>query len=242
MSNRIPWLPGAKAPIKSHAPWLAMVLVVIVLAAMFAARTHVPEGLGEGWASVQVLSSKGRDRLEQLQHRYGFVPDFSLIERSGSKLDLAKLRGKIWIADFIYTTCPDTCPLQTAEMARLQEEWKGVPNLELVSFSVDPERDTPRALSLYAKRFHADPKRWLFASGTEEQTRRVVEDGFRLAVASLPNGTTAGIIVHSPRFVLVDRQSRIRGYYDSQDPSALRRLRRDVATLLRDGAEPRDLF
>jgi cytochrome oxidase Cu insertion factor (SCO1/SenC/PrrC family) len=75
------------------------------------------------------------------------VPQFSLIERSGKTTTLADLRGTIWIADFIYTTCQDTCPLQTAEMAQLQEQWKDKPGLKLVSFSVDPEKDTTEGSS-----------------------------------------------------------------------------------------------
>src|SRR5215468_12769433 len=85
--------------------------------------------------------------LEGLQ-RYGSVPQFSLIERSGKTTTLADLRGTIWIADFIYTTCQDTCPMQTAEMAQLQEHWKDRAGLKLVSFSVDPKRHSRSALPL----------------------------------------------------------------------------------------------
>jgi protein SCO1/2 len=170
--------------------------------------------------------------LEGLQ-RYGSVPQFSLVERSGKATSLADLRGSIWIADFIYTTCKDTCPMQTAEMAQLQEHWKDRAGLKLVSFSVDPEKDTTAVLSRYADRYKADAQRWLFLTGAKEEIGRLVQEGFRLSAVALPgDGNVSSVIMHSPRFVLIDKQAQIRGYYDSRDPQALQRLKADVATLI----------
>jgi cytochrome oxidase Cu insertion factor (SCO1/SenC/PrrC family) len=163
--------------------------------------------------------------------RYGAVPDFILLERSSKSARLGDLRGAIWIADFIYTTCTDTCPLQSAEMAKLQEQLAGSA-IKLVSISVDPEKDTPQVLSLYADRYKADPHRWLFLTGGKDQIRRLVQEGFRLSAASAGGSAETGVILHSPRFVLVDKESQIRGYYDSRDLQALQRLKKDVATLL----------
>jgi protein SCO1 len=170
--------------------------------------------------------------LEGLQ-RYGSVPQFSLVERSGKTTTLADLRGSIWIADFIYTTCQDTCPMQTAEMAQLQEQWKDRAGLKLVSFSVDPEKDTTTVLSRYAERYKADAQRWLFLTGAKEEISRLVQEGFRLSAVALPgDGNVGSVIMHSPRFVLIDKQAQIRGYYDSRDPEAIQRLKNDVATLI----------
>ena len=170
--------------------------------------------------------------LEGLQ-RYGSVPQFSLIERSGKTTTLADLRGTIWIADFIYTTCQDTCPMQTAEMAQLQEHWKDRVGLKLVSFSVDPEKDTTEVLSRYANRYKADSQRWLFLTGAKEEISRLVQEGFRLsAVALSSEGKKDSVIMHSPRFVLIDKAAQIRGYYDSRDPQAIQRLIKDAASLM----------
>jgi protein SCO1/2 len=169
---------------------------------------------------------------------HGLVPEFSLIDSNGKTIRMADLRGKIWIADFIYTTCTDTCPLQTAEMAKLQERWINEHDLKLVSFSVDPERDTPQALSDYAKRFKADANSWLFLTGGKEQIAALVQNGFRLAAMPAPGvGSDGGVILHSPRFVLVDKGTMIRGYYDSRDATALERLKRDVTSLLQKEKE-----
>ena len=111
---------------------------------------------GLGLALGTFLWSKLRPhdgyRLSQAQSLdglsdFGLVPEFSLTERNGRAITLADLRGKFWIADFIYTSCTDTCPLQSAAMAKLQEQWSKQPDVKLVSFSVDPERDTPQVLA-----------------------------------------------------------------------------------------------
>jgi protein SCO1 len=166
--------------------------------------------------------------------RQNAAPFLTFVARaSGKQVSLADLRGKIWIADFIYTHCTDTCPLQTADMAKLQDRWLKEPKVELVSFSVDPEHDTPQVLSRYAGRFKADPKRWLFLTGHRPEVVRLVENGFHLAVASASSRAHGGaVILHSPRFVLVDQQGQIRGYYNNSDPKAMQRLHQDLASLL----------
>lgn len=163
-------------------------------------------------------------------NEYGAVPEFSLLERNGKRISLTELRGSIWIADFIYTSCTDTCPLQTAEMAKLQNEFLTKPGVNLVSFSVDPDKDTPPVLADYSERFNADRNRWLFLTGDKKQITALVQNGFHLSAATAPDD--AELILHSPRFVLVDRQAQIRGYYDSRDQAALHRLRRDLSTLV----------
>jgi len=166
--------------------------------------------------------------------QYGVVPDFKLSERGGSDVKLAQLRGKIWIADFIYTTCTDTCPLQTAAMAKLQKEFAAQANVQFVSVSVDPERDTPQVLSAYADKYEADRQRWYFLTGQRDQVIKLIRDGFHLSVAALrDSGEANGMIPHSPRFVLIDQQAQIRGYYDSRAMDSMARLRNDIATLLK---------
>jgi protein SCO1 len=174
------------------------------------------------------FGGSSRSSLEEMS-QYGSVPQFSLTERSGKTIGLEQLRGTIWIADFIYTDCQDTCPLQSAEMARLQDELSAQKAVKLLSFSVNPDKDTPSVLSQYADRFKASSDRWLFLTGRQEEIKSLVQDGFRLSVASA--SSDPGVILHSPRLVLIDRQAQIRGYYDSRDNEALQRLRRDVAIL-----------
>jgi protein SCO1/2 len=184
---------------------------------------------------------------------YGEVPDFALAERSGRAITRADLVGKVWLATFVYTQCTETCPLQSAQVARLQAEFSREPDVRFVSITVDPERDTPAVLARYAERYGADPVRWLFLTGDKRAIYRLAKEGFRLGVvdpddpgssASLlrlvtPTSAWAthgskGLVMHSSRFVLVDRQVRIRAYHLPGDEASLDRLRRNLRTLLRE--------
>ena len=168
---------------------------------------------------------------------FGPVPEFSLIERSGTSVRLGDFAGKVWIVNFIYTTCTTTCPLQSAAMAKLQSSLDPREKVQLVSITVDPKRDTPEVLSRYADRFGADPDRWLFLTGKKKAIYQLALQGFRLSVAPAPNNTQKGDndFLHSSRLVLVDGGAKIRGYYPGNDPEALRRLTRDVKLLVNQG-------
>ena len=169
--------------------------------------------------------------LEGLR-KFGAVPDFALTERSGRTLALSDLRGKIWLADFIYTACKDTCPLESASMAQLQNDL-GSEGFKLVSFSVDPARDTPAVLSRYADLFHADPARWFFLTGNKNDIYRLVQEGFHLSAIPIDDSThVEGEVFHDAHFILVDGAAQIRGYYESNDPAALKRLAADAKKLL----------
>ena len=154
------------------------------------------------------------------------VPNFSLTNQQGEPLGLSDMAGKIWVADFIFTNCPTICPAMTQEMARLQSEFVADP-VYFVSFSVDPERDTPRVLSRYAAAYGADDRRWHFLTGDKTKIYQLAEQGFSLAA-----GHKGSEILHSPRFVLVKADGDIHDFYDSRSGPAMLRLRRDVKTLL----------
>ena len=169
--------------------------------------------------------------LERLA-RYGSAPDFALVERSGRPVSAQDLRGRVWIADFFYTKCKDTCPLQSRAMAALQADLKAYGDLRSVSITVDPLTDSAALLSQYAERYGAHPERWLFLTGEPKEIRRIVQEGFRLSAAPVDGETPDPVVFHSARFVLVDRNGEIRGYYDSNDPRALKRLRENARSLL----------
>jgi len=162
----------------------------------------------------------------------GVVPSFSLTERAGTPLRSDDLAGHVWVADFVFTRCPDFCPALTARMAGLQKTLPpGSDPIRLVSFSVDPAHDAPEVLRDYATRAGARES-WLFVTGARDALAALLRDGFKVAYAD--DGPPASPITHSDRFVLVDRELRIRGYYHGTDPADLARLARDAAAL-RDG-------
>jgi protein SCO1 len=160
---------------------------------------------------------------------YSAVPDFSLTERSNRPITRADLNGKVWVADFIFTQCGGICPTMSSNMEKLQERLPK--EVMLISFSVDPTNDTPEVLTEYAKRYNAEPERWLFLTGDSEAMQKLSVDGFKLALDPT-SGTEAEPITHSSRFALVDRQGNIRGYYGMDNPDTLDRIVGDVKNLL----------
>jgi protein SCO1/2 len=157
------------------------------------------------------------------------VPDFTLTERSAREVKNQDLAGKIWIADFVYTSCGGMCPIMSEKMRKLQDTLPA--EIRLVSFSVDPDVDTPAVLTEYARKFGADPNRWLFLTGSRESLFKLSKEGFKLAVDD-SGGTELEPITHSSRFALVDQHGRIRGYYSMEEPSELAHLIKDAKSLL----------
>lgn len=163
----------------------------------------------------------------------GELPSFRLVERNGMPYGSAELRGHVWVANFIFTTCPDICPALTAQMRRLDDLLGGDERPERVSISVDPARDTPEVLRRYAER-HGVGSDWVFLTGERQAIASLLKDGFHVAFAD--DGPPSEPITHSDRLVLVDPALRIRGYYHGRLDEDLARLVRDVRALRVEGA------
>ncbi len=160
---------------------------------------------------------------------FGDIPPFDLVAQNGQPFHSQVLAGKIWVADFIYTTCPGPCPRMTSEMREVQDALLQVPDVRLVSFTIDPANDTPPVLTDYAKMHGASPEMWFFLTGPVPTLQMLDRDAFKL-------GNIDGTLQHSTRFVLVDRQGRIRAYYDTSEPSAIQKVISDVRALARERA------
>jgi cytochrome oxidase Cu insertion factor (SCO1/SenC/PrrC family) len=162
---------------------------------------------------------------------YGTVPIFQLTNQDGQSFGSVQLRGKIWIADFIYTTCPGPCPMISSRMSELQKPLEKT-DVHLVSFTVDPAKDTPAVLRQYAEKLNAQPGRWDFLTGPQPIIYELSRDGFKLAVSD--GRDDAGLPVHSTRMILVDRHGDIRGYYNAAEADGLTKLVADTTHLLRE--------
>jgi protein SCO1/2 len=156
----------------------------------------------------------------------GGLPAFTLTDQRGQPFGSRELAGKVWVADFIFTSCQAACPLLTERMAEVGKRAHHLgPDFHLVSISVDPERDTPERLAAYAARYGANPIAWSFLTGPEQAIQATVVDGFKVgagkerAAGASGDGGSAGPgfweIFHGEKLVLVDRQLRIRGYFDA---------------------------
>jgi cytochrome oxidase Cu insertion factor (SCO1/SenC/PrrC family) len=176
---------------------------------------------------------------------YWSAPAFALVDQNGDTLHSADLRESIWLASFVFTHCTDFCPRVTQEMARLRDSLRAQRLLgrtvRLVSFSVDPARDTPEVLHAYAATFGGSPaSEWAFLTGSPpERVLRMIEEGFHLTARLLPAGpadTIAGYqVMHSMRIALVDRQGRVRGTYQATEADAMESLRADLRWLVKEG-------
>ncbi|MGM0577301.1 MAG: SCO family protein [Myxococcota bacterium] len=171
----------------------------------------------------------------------GEVPEFELVDQDGDAFGLDGLEGDVWVASFIFTTCTTTCPMVTGAMADLAErvERAGVP-VEQVSVTVDPETDRPEVLREYAQKYDVDFDRWHFLTGSEEDIRALVVDGFGTAMGEKkPIDANVYDIAHTTRLVLVDDLGRIRGYYSSTDDGVDEMFHRAQHVLREAGEEGR---
>jgi cytochrome oxidase Cu insertion factor (SCO1/SenC/PrrC family) len=167
-----------KITTKSGPPRLRLPYILGLLAAVLAVS------LAAGW---MWYFTHGRPRqvapspLQGLQV-FGSLPDFSLTERTQRTVTRADLLGAVWVANFIYTRCTDTCPLQSARMAALQRDFPEERGLRFLSITVDPKRDTPAVLAKYAAGYAADRDRWWFLTGDKPTIYALIQEGFQLSV------------------------------------------------------------
>ncbi len=189
-----------------------------------------------GLVAVAGLAVMWRAQAAVELPRLGEVPAFRFTDQAGHDFASSSLDGRVWVVDFVFTSCGEVCPRMTEEMARLQTYLvnRALP-VALVSISVDPERDTPARLSEYALRFHARPERWTFLTGPAQAVEDAVVHGFKQTMTR-EKDQDGFTILHGTRFVLVDGKRQIRGYYDSSDAASLAALQRDFGALA-DGAE-----
>jgi len=177
-----------------------------------------------GFACLLVLTGCARQAPLPV---YGHVPKFVLTSQTGAPFDSSSLAGKIWVADFFFTTCLGPCPRMSAEMHSVQKRIADLPDVRLVSFTVDPEHDQPPVLAAYAQKFRAAPGRWFFLTGSRDSLNALDHDTFKM-------GAVDGSFVHSTLFALVDRRGFIRGYYHTEDGESLDPLISAIRSLAKE--------
>jgi protein SCO1/2 len=206
---------AARAVVARPAAWFALIGALAAWPVVWALRADVPP-------PPPVL---------------GTLPAFELTDQDGRPFGSRDLEGRVWVASFIFTRCETVCPAITRQVARVQARTRSLePALHLVSFSVDPEWDTPGRLAAYARAYRASPRMWTFLTGPTEAVRETVERGLRVSMGRDPDVPGPAGISHGTHLVLVDGAGRIRGYYDPEAPDAVDRVVRDAALLV-DRAE-----
>jgi protein SCO1/2 len=195
--------------------WLALLAIPAAWPVIWSLKTPVPPKL-------PVLAS---------------IPAFRLTDQAGRPFGTTELEGKAWVASFIFTRCATICPAITAKMARIQDRTRNLgAAFHLVSFSVDPEFDTPERLAAYARAHRASPRLWSFLTGPDAEVKQAVVSGLKIAVGreKSDDGRLDGIF-HGSHLVLVDQRGRVRRYYDSDDRDVVEQVVRDAGLLANRG-------
>ena len=187
-------------------PWVYVIAFVIIIALIAVMQ---PDGAEEELPII------------------GKIPAFDLVDQNSKQFTLKNLEGNVWLADFIFTTCSGPCPIMTERMGMVQHDLLEIEKLKFVSFTVNPDYDTPEVLKKYAQRFDADVSSWSFVTGKYDQIQELIADGFKM-------GDTEEIVFHSTRFALVDHEGNLRGYYSGTEPAKHEILTRDIQTLIND--------
>lgn len=173
---------------------------------------------------------------------YHTIPPFSLTSQDNRTITEKDLQGRIYVADFFFTTCGTICPKMTKQMVRLNWKLKdhAFSDVMLVSHTVDPETDTPAVLKKYAASHEADEKRWIFLTGDKQQIYELGVNGYLISASE--DVLAPGGFLHSEKFVLVDKKGRIRGFYDGTSTEEVDKLADDIKLLLKEEKiEARDL-
>ena len=183
-------------------------------------RTYYPQ-------KVDSTVINGKLVMDTVYHR---IPDFKLLNQNGDSIDSEDLEGKVYVANFIFTRCPSICPKMTSQLSRVQNVFKGKEELKLISHSIDPEYDSREVLERFAKENGADTSMWYFVTGDKKQMYDLAHKGY--FISAVDEGGTPDDISHSEKFVLVDKDGQIRGYYNGTDPEEVDRLILEINILL----------
>lgn len=167
----------------------------------------------------------------------GTIEPFALTNQLGGETTLDDLKGKVWVADIIFTRCPGPCPKMTQKMAELQQLFADQPNFRTVTLTTDPDYDSPAVLKKFAERFNADSARWHFLTGTKNEIREVAQGSLKLGAEEKPSSdqeSANDLFIHNTVFILVDKHGRLRGQaYESLEPD-FHKIDADIRALLRE--------
>lgn len=189
---------------------------------------------------VVIVALFVRERLTTAKSKLPLISvlrDFSLTNQFGNAVSLADLRGKVWVADIIFTRCPGPCRRMTKDMSRLQDLWPKETPLRFVSLTTDPSHDTPSVLKRYADEHKADGERWHFLTGEKKEIVELAVDGLKLTTIDKDEKDRESIndlFIHSTIFVIVDKRGQLRATVETDNPEVLTRTKQLVEELLRE--------
>jgi protein SCO1/2 len=163
---------------------------------------------------------------------YPVIPDFQFEDQSGDTISQETFKGKVYVADFIFLSCPTICPVMTKELKKVYSVFSSDERVLFLSHTIDPEHDTRDRLWDYSSALEVDPKKWFFVRGEKELIYRIAEDAY--FSSAFADSTAPGGFVHSGAFLLIDTRKHIRGVYDGTNPEETQRLIDDIHVLLQE--------
>jgi cytochrome oxidase Cu insertion factor (SCO1/SenC/PrrC family) len=205
---------------------LVVVMLAVVGAGLWPRRGEArTKGDANAGATVMVKVGEPKDPNAPLERMWA-VPAFSYADANGNTVTNESLKGRPWVAAFVFTNCTQACPMMVGKLRELQDETKGS-DLRLVSFTLDPQRDTPEVLRDYGKRLGADGARWLFLRGDSQEAVMKTAQAMKVA-ATVDKDKNIG---HGDWFLLVDADGWVRGHYRSSEADAVKQLADDAKKL-----------
>jgi protein SCO1 len=172
-------------------------------------------------------ATKTVDGKEVADTIYHTIPDFSFVNQYGDSVTNKSLDGKIYVADFFFTTCPSICPIMHRNMLTVYNEFKNTPDVNIISFTIDPKHDTVAVLKAYADKLGIAGNSWLLLQGKKEMTYQLSKS----FLVTTPKDDVKEKFIHDGYFILVDKQKRVRGMYDGTDPKKVEQLIADIKIL-----------
>lgn len=160
------------------------------------------------------------------------IADFSLIDQEGNPFNNKQLEGYYYVADFFFTTCPTICPDMSGQLQRVQKKYADDNDFLIVSHTVQPEIDSAAVLKEYAERYEANPEKWIFLTGDKKVIYNLARKSYFAAVTEGDGGPDD--FIHTENFVLVDKEKRIRGFYDGTSKSSVDQLITDIEILAQE--------
>lgn len=164
---------------------------------------------------------------------YHSIPDFSFVNQDGDTLTQQDVAGKIYVADFFFSTCPTICPLMKTQMLRIHEKYKDNDSLVILSHSINPRYDTPEVLKLYKEKLGVTSSQWQFLTGAQTDVYKLAQNSYLTSALEDSSAVEEGGFIHSGAFVLIDKDRHIRAIYDGTKEKEVDKLMADIDRLLR---------
>ncbi|MCO5935146.1 SCO family protein [Mucilaginibacter sp. RB4R14] len=204
----------------------ALTLIALTLAACKFNSSNKPTLPIMGNRDAVTKTVNGKQVVDTV---YQTIPDFKFVNQYGDTITKKNLKGDIYVADFFFSTCPSICPIMHRNMIKVYNEFKSVPDFKIISHTIDPKHDSVAVMKKYADKLGISGNSWWLLQGNKEKTYDLGQKNYLVAIKQ-DDGTPGGYI-HQGWFVLVDKQKRIRGYYDGTEEKQVAKMIDDIKIL-----------